>query len=141
MAEKIDAEVTRIREMLVRALEENRFSVRSVERKLGATVGAKRKVLRGQSPLTVRHLLEMLDVIGLPWETFFHSLYPPPGQEAPPLGQTVALGPRGPGSGVEAPAEARSAPSALDVEEQRAERVLRRVFARMLDELLKDGQD
>jgi len=143
MADKVDAEVTRIREMLVQALEVNRYSIRFVERKLGATVGAKRKVLRGQSPLTVRHVLEILDAIGLPWETFFHALYPPSGARPAQVRMEPGLGAPEPGkTGREARQEAGTAPPAGEEgEDQRAERILRQALAKVLDEVLKGGKD
>ncbi len=143
MEDKVGAEVTRIRELLVQALEVNRYSIRFVERKLGATVGAKRKVLRGQSPLTVRHVLEILEVIGLPWETFFHALYPPSGAGSLKVRMEPGLGAQQDGgSGREARQEAGTAPATGEEgEAQRAERLLRQAFAKMLDEILKGGKD
>ncbi len=142
MANKIDAELTRIRETLARALEENRYSVRAVERKLGATVGAKRKALKGQIPLTVRHLLEMLEAIGLPWETFFQALYPPPGTKAPPLEVGTRFEGKEPEKArPETLPEEKATPAPEETEHQRAERIVRQVLAKVLEELLRGGKD
>lgn len=142
MADKIEAELTRIRETLAQALEENRYSVRAVERKLGASVGARRKALKGQIPLTVRHLLEMLEAIGLPWETFFQALYPPAGEKAPPLKSGPAFDGKEPQTARgEAQPEAKATLAPEETEHQRTERIMRQVLAKVLGELLRDGKD
>jgi hypothetical protein len=85
MADRIDAEVDRLRELLVEAVEANRYSAKALERKLGMAGGSTGKILRGQITLSVRHLLAILDAIDLPWEMFFQVAYPQPGEWVPSL--------------------------------------------------------
>lgn len=85
MADRLDAEVDRLRDLLVKAVEENRYTAKALERKLGMAGGSTGKILRGQITLSVRHLLAILDAAGIPWAAFFQVAYPLTGQQGPSL--------------------------------------------------------
>jgi hypothetical protein len=60
----IENEVRRIRELLGEELMHKGLSARGLERQVGAKGGTTRKVLHGDINLTVRHILQYLDVLG-----------------------------------------------------------------------------
>lgn len=78
--DKVAAEVDRLLQLLVRALQENHVSIRALERRLGTPIGSKSRILRGNTKPTLRHLLEMVDALGLSWGDFFRAAYPAPGE-------------------------------------------------------------
>jgi hypothetical protein len=85
MADKLDTEIDRIRKLLLKTLDANRYSIRELERKARVTQGLFRTPLGGDMRLSYRHVLEMVDAVGLPWTTFFRAAYPLPGETAPSL--------------------------------------------------------
>jgi transcriptional regulator with XRE-family HTH domain len=110
MPDKIDAEVQRLRELLVKAVEENRYTAKALERKLGMAGGSTGKILRGQITLSVRHLLAILDAAGIPWAAFFQVAYPQPGQQGPSLTAPPGLPKTGPAAAPEPAATAVAEP-------------------------------
>jgi transcriptional regulator with XRE-family HTH domain len=96
MPDRIDAEVQRLRELLVKAVEENRYTAKALERKLGMAGGSTGKILRGQITLSVRHLLAILDAAGIPWAAFFQVAYPQSGQQGASLNAPPELPKAGP---------------------------------------------
>lgn len=121
MADKIDAEIERVRDLLLQAIEKNRFSLRELERQAGITPGLFRKPLRGDMRLTYRHVLEIVEAIGLPWTTFFRAAYPLPG-EIPP---SLVLGAENPASAVSASAPAAAGePRRSELEDPEGQRFI-----------------
>ena len=131
MADKIDAEIDRIRKLLVETLEVNRFSIRELERKAQVTQGLFRKPLGGDMRLTYHHVLQMVDAVGLPWTTFFRAAYPLRGETAPPL----KLGDTDPNPVVAEPApEIQASASEADSSEGR------RILITLCRELIRLGK-
>ena len=103
--ERIDRELDRLRELLVSILEVNRYSIRSLEKRLGLGVGTLRRALNGEVRLTLRQLLAVVRGVGLRWEDFFAAAYPEPGEVAAAL----VVAPKGLAAPVELSAEAKAA--------------------------------
>lgn len=88
--DKFEAEVQRILALLRQDLATKRISMRELERRLGAPLGTRRKILSGQTTLTYQRLLEILAAMGVSWEEFFLAAYgkgrsaAPPPEPAPP---------------------------------------------------------
>lgn len=106
MADRFDAEIDRVRQLLRLALVKNCYPIRQLERKAGVTPGLFRKTLGGEMRLSYRHVLQMVDAIGLPWSRFFRAAYPVPGETAPSLGLGAAA-PRPPAAAPAPEARAR----------------------------------
>jgi hypothetical protein len=85
MSDRIEAELALVREKLLEAIEVNRYKVRTLERQMGVPPGTRRKVVNGDVTLFFRHVLEILDAIGMPSHQFFAAAFPPPGKEGPSL--------------------------------------------------------
>lgn len=74
-SQEVAEEVRRWRQRLRALLTERDRSMRSVEQQLGWANGYLGQVLRGSPELRVRHVLELLDALEIPWRRFFAELY------------------------------------------------------------------
>ena len=79
MSDDIDAELDRLRHLLMAAVKERNLSLRALERQLGIKGGSTRKILKGDITLSVRHILMILKALGVPYAYFFRAAYPLPG--------------------------------------------------------------
>jgi transcriptional regulator with XRE-family HTH domain len=82
--DKFEAEVERILGLLRDDLSSKRISMRELERRLGAPLGTRRKILSGQTTLSYQRLLEILEAMGVSWEEFFQTAYGRPAQDRSP---------------------------------------------------------
>ncbi len=85
MSDRIESELASVREKLLEAIETNRYKVRTLEREMGVPIGTRRKVVNGDVTLFFRHVLEILEALGMPSHQFFAAVFPAPGQEGASL--------------------------------------------------------
>jgi transcriptional regulator with XRE-family HTH domain len=76
MADRYTEEALRLAGMLKTLAKTQRRSVRSLEQQMGVGTSIFHKVLKGEVTLQVRHLLVILDALGIEWAEFFHMAYP-----------------------------------------------------------------
>ena len=74
MSDDIDAELDRLRQLLMAAVKERNLSLRALERQLGIKGGSTRKILKGDITLSVRHILMILKALGVPYAYFFRAV-------------------------------------------------------------------
>jgi hypothetical protein len=79
MSDDIDAEIDRLRQLLLAEVKGKKLSLRALERQLGIKGGATRKILAGDITLSVRHVLMILKALEVPYAYFFRAAYPLPG--------------------------------------------------------------
>jgi transcriptional regulator with XRE-family HTH domain len=79
MSDDIDAEIDRLRQLLLATVKGKDLSLRALERQLGIKGGATRKILKGDITLSMRHVLMILKALGVPYAYFFRAAYPLPG--------------------------------------------------------------
>lgn len=80
-------EAQRLAAILRGEIQRQGVSIRSLEQKMGVGNSVYQKVLGGKISMTLGHLLQMADALGLDWPHFFRMAYPgaAPGSEAPVL--------------------------------------------------------
>lgn len=69
------AEVLRIGKLLESLIAFKKVTVRQVERQLEVSNGTLSRILNGKIELKLRHILDILDIIGIPPEVFFKIAY------------------------------------------------------------------
>ena len=77
-------ETTRLASLLREEIRRQGVSIRSLEQKMGVGNSIFQKVLTGRIKMTLEHLLEITDALGLDWPAFFRLAYPssPEGEPA-----------------------------------------------------------
>ena len=78
-------EAQRLAAILRGEIQRQGVSIRSLEQKMGVGNSVYQKVLGGKISMTLGHLLQMADALGLEWSELFRMAYPGPAQnpEAP----------------------------------------------------------
>jgi transcriptional regulator with XRE-family HTH domain len=78
-------EAQRLAALLRGEIQRQGVSIRSLEQKMGVGNSVYQKVLGGKISMTLGHLLQMADALGLDWSDLFRMAYPGPSQtpEAP----------------------------------------------------------
>jgi transcriptional regulator with XRE-family HTH domain len=80
---QVDAEIRRLATLLEAVLRYRgpsgglRVGARAIERQLGWSAGTLSRVLQGKIELRVRHVLDLLEVLGMSAEDFFELAYQP----------------------------------------------------------------
>ncbi|HEX6864802.1 MAG TPA: helix-turn-helix transcriptional regulator, partial [Thermoanaerobaculia bacterium] len=83
-----DQEVARLRELLRNAIRLSGVTNRKIERHLGMSQGSLSRLLAGGIELKVKHILEIVEILGLPPGQFFRIAYP---EEAQPTSALQAF--------------------------------------------------
>ena len=83
-----DQEVVRLRELLRNAIRLSGVTNRKIERHLGMSQGSLSRLLAGGIELKVKHILEIVEILGLPPGQFFRIAYP---EEAQPTSALQAF--------------------------------------------------
>lgn len=83
-----DQEVARLRELLRNAIRLSGVTNRKIERQLGMSQGSLSRLLAGGIELKVKHILEIVEILGLPPGQFFQIAYP---EEAQPTSALQAF--------------------------------------------------
>ncbi len=78
-------EAQRLAAILRGEIQRQGVSIRSLEQKMGVGNSVYQKVLGGKISMTLGHLLQMADALGLDWPDLFRMAYPgtSPSSEAP----------------------------------------------------------
>jgi transcriptional regulator with XRE-family HTH domain len=84
--ERYQQEALRFAAILRREIRRQGVSIRSLEQKMGVGNSVYQKVLGGKITMTLGHLLQISDALGLDWQELFRMAYPGsvPPVEAPP---------------------------------------------------------
>lgn len=80
-----DQEVARLRELLRNAIRISGVTNRKIERRLGMSQGSLSRLLAGGIELKVKHILDIVEILGLPPGHFFRIAYPEEPQSASAL--------------------------------------------------------
>ena len=112
------SEVIRVREALRSLIDLSMLSRREIERRLAAFGGAidLNRLLAGRSGIQLRHLLDILQVIGIEPQEFFHLTFKEPPQRSVLLQRLGAVFPQ---RALAVPRPTTPAPAADDLEELR----------------------
>ncbi len=73
-------EAQRLAAILRGEIQRQGVSIRSLEQKMGVGNSVYQKVLGGKISMTLGHLLQMADALGLEWSELFRMAYPGPSQ-------------------------------------------------------------
>jgi transcriptional regulator with XRE-family HTH domain len=73
--ERYQREGQRLADILRREIQRQGVSIRSLEKKMGVGNSVYQKALGGKITMTVRHLLQIADALGLEWPEFFQRAY------------------------------------------------------------------
>jgi hypothetical protein len=126
MPEKYQQESRRLADLLLRLVRLSGRNVRAIERSLGVANGALGKVLKGTVRLQVDHILLLADVLGLTPAQFFHLAYSREEMMEPhPLVDVL---------------QKSSGSPAGDDEDQRTEKLIRRVIREIFGKALSDPE-
>jgi transcriptional regulator with XRE-family HTH domain len=85
--ERYRREALRLAAILRREIRRQGISIRSLEQKMGVGNSVYQKVLGGKITMTLGHLLQIADALGLEWQELFSMAYPgqiQPVEAAPP---------------------------------------------------------
>jgi transcriptional regulator with XRE-family HTH domain len=80
--ERYQREAQRLAAILRREIRRQGVSIRSLEQKMGVGNSVYQKVLGGKITMTVGHLLQIADALGLEWPELFRMAYLPAAQPA-----------------------------------------------------------
>lgn len=128
-ADQVDAadrEVVRLRELLRNAIRLSGVTNRAIERHLGMSQGSLSRLLAGGIELKVKHILEIVEILGLPPGEFFRIAYP---EEAQP---TSALQAFQKALGQRTEAKAGSEPSSAAITQQQIEAMVTQALRKLL---------
>jgi transcriptional regulator with XRE-family HTH domain len=83
--ERYQREGRRLADILRREIQRQGVSIRSLEQKMGVGNSVYQKVLGGKTTMTLGHLLQIADTLGIEWPEFFRRAYRDSGEpgEAP----------------------------------------------------------
>jgi transcriptional regulator with XRE-family HTH domain len=86
--DRYQREAQRLAALLRREIQRQGVSIRSLEQKMGVGNSIYQKVLGGKITMTLSHLLQIADALGLEWPELFRMAYqsPSPPAEAPATG-------------------------------------------------------
>jgi transcriptional regulator with XRE-family HTH domain len=73
--ERYQAEALRLAAILRREIRRQGVSIRSLEQKMGVGNSVYQKVLGGKITMTLGHLLQIADALGLEWPDFFRLAF------------------------------------------------------------------
>ena len=76
MADRYTEEALRLAGMLKTLAKSKRRSIRSLEQQMGVGTSIFDKVLKGDVPLRVRHVLMIAEALEMDWAEFFQMAYP-----------------------------------------------------------------
>ena len=76
MPKNLEAEVTRLTNLLSSAIKFSNWKQRDIEKALGLSSGSMSRLLSGGIELKIKHVLEICGVIGFPPSRFFYAAYP-----------------------------------------------------------------
>jgi transcriptional regulator with XRE-family HTH domain len=80
--ERYQSEAQRLAAILRREIRRQGVSIRSLEQKMGVGNSVYQKVLGGKITMTLGHLLQIADALGLEWPELFLLAYLPSSQSA-----------------------------------------------------------
>ena len=73
--ERYQGEAQRLADILRREIRRQGVSIRSLEQKMGVGNSVYQKVLNGKITMTLSHLLQIADGLGLDWKELFRRAY------------------------------------------------------------------
>jgi transcriptional regulator with XRE-family HTH domain len=79
----LEEELATQRDFLRRLIQARGFSLSDLDQRFGYRRSYLSRVLKGETNLTVHHVLAILQAIGFSPAAFFSALYPPPEQDTP----------------------------------------------------------